>query len=107
MWTVERKPWSIDSGSTEGGLFKTTDGGDHAGRSSAGGLPSKVMVGKIGVSMSRADSAARLRAWSKPATTQGGVYRSDDARRHLDADVHARATCSSARSTTRTSSRTR
>ena len=28
MWTVERKPWSIDSGSTEGGLFRTTDGGD-------------------------------------------------------------------------------
>ena len=27
MWTVERKPWTIDSGSTEGGLFKTTDGG--------------------------------------------------------------------------------
>src|SRR4051794_5065854 len=26
MWTTERKPWTIDSGSMEGGLFKTTDG---------------------------------------------------------------------------------
>ena len=28
MWTVERKPWSIDSGSPQGGLFKTTNGGN-------------------------------------------------------------------------------
>src|SRR5690606_9405201 len=28
MWHGERKPWTVISGSTDGGLFKTTDGGD-------------------------------------------------------------------------------
>src|SRR6476646_5186459 len=27
--TTESKPWTIDSGSTEGGLFRSTDGGDN------------------------------------------------------------------------------
>ena len=27
MWTTERKPWTIDSGGPEGGMYRTTDGG--------------------------------------------------------------------------------
>ena len=76
MWTTQRQPWSIDSGSTEGGLFKTTDGGDHWQRLTKG-LPAGVMVGRVGVSISRADSK-RVYAQVEAGGDQGGVYRSDD-----------------------------
>ena len=76
MWTVERKPWSIDSGSTEGGLFRSTDGGSTWNKLS-GGLPTKVMVGKSSVSISRANPM-RVYALVEAADDQGGVYRSDD-----------------------------
>ncbi len=76
MWTVERKPWSIDSGSTEGGLFKTTDGGT-TWRKLTRGLPTNVMVGKAGVSISGADSN-RVYAQIEAGGDQGGTFRSDD-----------------------------
>jgi len=54
MWTTERKPWTIESGSTEGGMFRSTDGGTTWTKL-GGGLPAKVMTGRIGVSISGAD----------------------------------------------------
>ncbi len=77
MWTVERKPWSIDSGSVEGGLFKTTNGG-NTWQKLGGGLPDKVMVGRIGVSVSRTNPQ-RVYAIVEAADKLGGIYRSDDA----------------------------
>jgi len=76
MWTTERKPWTIDSGSTEGGLFKTTDGGT-TWRKLTQGLPTNVMVGKIAVSISGADSN-RVYAQIEAGGDQGGTFRSDD-----------------------------
>lgn len=76
MWTVRRVPWSIDSGSLEGGLFRSTDGGDTWQRLTKG-LPQGVMVGRIGVSVSPVDSK-RVYALIEAAGDQGGVYRSDD-----------------------------
>jgi photosystem II stability/assembly factor-like uncharacterized protein len=38
MWRAERKPWTIVSGAREGGVYKSTDGGDSWTRL-AGGLP--------------------------------------------------------------------
>ncbi len=76
MWTTERKPWTIDSGSTEGGLFKTTDGG-NTWRKLTRGLPTNVMVGKVGVSISGADSS-RVYAQIEAGGDQGGTFRSDD-----------------------------
>jgi len=75
-WAVVRKPWAILSGNREGGLWKTTDGGDHWTRLS-GGLP-QGLVGKVDVDLSRSDPD---RVWTileapKPG---GAVYRSDDA----------------------------
>jgi len=76
MWTVERKPWSIDSGSSEGGLYRSTDAG-ATWQKLGGGLPAKVMIGKVGVSISRANPQ-RVYAIIEAADGQDGVYRSDD-----------------------------
>jgi len=75
-WTVERKPWSIDSGSMEGGLFRSTDGGNTWQRLTSG-LPKDVMVGKAGISVSPANPK-RVYALIEAGGDQGGVYRSED-----------------------------
>ncbi len=75
MWRAERKPWSMISGGMDGGVYKTTDGGDNW-KKLKGGLPTG-MVGKIGLSVSPADPD---RVWAIiEAEPAGGVYRSDDA----------------------------
>jgi len=76
MWTGERKPWTIVSGSAESGLYKSEDGGDRWVEL-AGGLPTGV-VGKIGVAVSPADPN-RVWALVEAAGDEGGLYRSDDA----------------------------
>lgn len=76
LWTVERKPWTIDSGSTVGGIFKSTDGGTTWTRLTKG-LPVHVMMGRIGVAASPA-RPGRVWAQVEAADNQGGLYRSDD-----------------------------
>lgn len=75
MWTVERKPWTIDSGGEESGLYRTTDGGDTWTKLS-GGLPAGV-VGRIGVAVSPA-MPERVWALVEAPEDRGGIYRSDD-----------------------------
>ena len=75
-WRAERKPWTIISGSDEGGIWKTTDGGDNWTQLE-GGLPEGTL-GKIGVSVSPANSD-RVWALIEAEGEKGGVYRSDDA----------------------------
>jgi len=75
MWRAERKPWTLLSGSTDGGVFKTTDGGDTWNKL-GGGLPSG-LAGRVAVSVSPANPE---RVWVLiEAEPDGGVYRSDDA----------------------------
>lgn len=74
-WRGERKPWALISGSEEGGVYKSADGGDSWTKL-GGGLPAG-LVGKVGVSASPADPD---RVWAiVEAEPDGGVYRSDDA----------------------------
>ncbi len=76
MWRVERKPWTLIDGSTEGGVYKSTDSGDTWKRLE-GGLPDG-LLGKVGVAVSPANSS---RVWVMQATAdekKGGLYRSDD-----------------------------
>lgn len=70
----QRKPWTIISGNSEGGIYKTVDGGDNWTKL-AGGLPQGV-VGRIGVAVSPADPD---RLWALVEAENGGLFRSDDA----------------------------
>ena len=76
MWHMYRTPWTIHSGSMDGGVYRSTDGGDTWERLS-GGLPTDVMVGKTAVSVSPADPN-RIWVLIEAADDKGGVYRSDD-----------------------------
>ncbi|HEX6463055.1 MAG TPA: hypothetical protein VFZ98_01325, partial [Vicinamibacterales bacterium] len=76
MWTVRRTPWTIDSGSMEGGIFRSKDGG-ATWQKLTSGLPHDVMFGKSSVSVSGADSK-RVYALIEAGGDQGGVYVSGD-----------------------------
>jgi len=76
FWTAERKPWTLIDGSDEGGVWKTTDGGDTWSRLE-GGLPGGLQ-GRVGIAVSPVNSK---RVWVIQETaeeTKGGIYRSDD-----------------------------
>lgn len=75
MARLERKPWTIISGSREGGFYKSTDGGvtfQKTGR----GLPSG-LIGKGNIAVTAANPE-RLYLLVE-AAPGGGLYRSDDA----------------------------
>src|SRR5436853_2123837 len=73
IWEVYRTPWSLSSGGPDSGLFKTTDGGGTWTEiTRSRGLP-KGIVGKIAVSVSRADSN---RVYALIEAEDGGLLRS-------------------------------
>jgi photosystem II stability/assembly factor-like uncharacterized protein len=75
MWRGQRTPWTIISGAREGGIYKSTDGGDHWTKL-AGGLPDQ-LFGKANIAVTAANPD-RVYALieAKPGE---GLYRSDDA----------------------------
>ncbi len=75
LWQTRRTPWSVypPSNGPNGGLYKSTDGGD-TWTLLGGGLPRK--PGRIGIAV--APSNAR-RVYAVVDAEQGGMYRSDDA----------------------------
>ncbi len=75
MWRAERKPWTILSGGTEGGVYKSSDGGD-TWRQLESGLPSGLR-GKADLAVSPADPS-RVYVLIEAPGNEGGVYRSDD-----------------------------
>ena len=72
---LERKPWTIISGSREGGFYKSTDGGEHFTKISAG-LPNE-LIGKGNLAVTAANPN-RIYALIE-AKPGGGFYRSEDA----------------------------
>ena len=74
-WEVNRKPWSIISGSKDGGIYKSMDAGKNWIKLSKG-LP-KGNIGKIDLAVSSADPK-RLYALIEADQGQGGVYVSYD-----------------------------
>ncbi len=75
MSHIERKPWTIISGSREGGFYKSTDGGEHFSKISTG-LPSE-LIGKGNLAVTDA-KPNRIYALIE-ARPGGGFYRSEDA----------------------------
>ena len=75
MSRLERKPWTIISGSREGGFYKSTDGGEHFTRITTG-LPNELIgKGNLAVTAAKPNRIYAL-IEAKPG---GGLYRSDDA----------------------------
>ncbi|MEO8575597.1 MAG: hypothetical protein ABI556_02800, partial [Gemmatimonadales bacterium] len=77
MWRAERKPWTIISGAREGGVYRSSDGGDTWTKLTAG-LPGG-LVGKADFAVSAA-KPERLYVLIE-ASPGSGLYRSDDAGR--------------------------
>ncbi len=75
VWTVRRKPWTIISGSDEGGIYKSTDGGDTWSKMS-NGLPSGI-VGKSDLAVCPAEPDF-LYVLMEAEKDQGGLYISGD-----------------------------
>ncbi|MDE2305805.1 MAG: hypothetical protein KGL34_09605 [Gammaproteobacteria bacterium] len=79
LWQTRRPPWNVypPSSGPGGGLYKSTDGGEHWRRIGADGLPAH--PGRIGLALS---PAAPRRVYALVDATAGGLYRSDDAGAH-------------------------
>ena len=75
MSRLERKPWTIISGSPEGGFYKSTDGGEHFTKIT-NGLPNE-LIGKANLAVTNANPN-RIYALVE-AKPGGGLYRSEDA----------------------------
>ena len=74
MWRGERKPWTIISGAREGGIYRSTNGGDTWTKVTAG-LPNE-LVGKANIAVTSANpNRIYVLIEAKPGS---GLYRSDD-----------------------------
>ena len=74
---AQRKPWTIISGgpAAEGGVYKTTDGGDN-GRASSSGFPDD-LIGKVWVDVAQSNPKV-VYAQVEAKGAKGGLYRSAD-----------------------------
>lgn len=81
MWRAERKPWTLRDASRDGGVWKSTDGGDHWVRltdpSQDNGLPDSTLFGRIGLAISPANPE-RVWALISAPDPHGGIWRTDD-----------------------------
>ena len=77
-WRTQRKPWTIISGgpASEGGIYKSTDGGDHWTHLTTG-LP-KELIGKVWLDVAQSNPKV-VYAQVEAVEKEGGLYRSDDA----------------------------
>ncbi len=77
LWEAYRKEYQMSSGGPGSGLFKSVDGGETWSEITRNeGLPQEGLVGRIGVSVSRANSS---RVYALVENDAGGLFSSDDA----------------------------
>lgn len=74
-WQHRRLPWTVQSGGKDCGIWKSVDAGETWVKIN-NGLPD--FMGKIGVSVSRANSS-KVFAIVEAEKSKSGIYRSDDA----------------------------
>lgn len=73
IWQAVRRPWTLESGGPDSGLWKSKDGGDTWEKLTEG-LP-KGPLGRIGVA---ASGVKQGRVWAMVEAAEGGLFRSDD-----------------------------
>ncbi|HWF84526.1 MAG TPA: hypothetical protein VG222_06760 [Vicinamibacterales bacterium] len=80
-WRTQRRPWTIISGgpAAEGGVYKTSDGGDHWSRV-GNGLPDD-LIGKVWVDVAQSNPKV-VYAQIEAKGPKGGLYRSIDGGGH-------------------------
>ncbi|MBV9269847.1 MAG: glycosyl hydrolase [Candidatus Eremiobacteraeota bacterium] len=76
MWQMYRTPWKLSSGGRGSGLYKSTDAGAHWMNISKNPGFAQGLLGKMGVSVSPADSNV---VYAIAQAKEGGVFRSSDA----------------------------
>ena len=75
LWEAYRKPWTLESGGPNSGIFKSTDGGDTwTDITRNQGLP-KGTIGIVGLAVAPANPD---RLWAIVEAEDGGVFRSDN-----------------------------
>ena len=76
-WRGQRRPWTIISGgpAAEGGVYKSTDGGDHWTRVS-NGFPDD-LIGKVWVDVAQSNPKV-VYAQVEAKGAKGGLYRTND-----------------------------
>jgi photosystem II stability/assembly factor-like uncharacterized protein len=86
LWQAKRTPWSLDSGGSGSGLYRSIDGGTTWRELKGHGLPEGIL-GRIGVTVSGANPN---RVWAVVEAEKGGIYRSDDGGDswHITTDDH-------------------
>ncbi len=73
MNRIERKPWTIISGSHEGGFYKSTDGGENW-ENITNGLPTDIIgKGNLAVTAAKPD-----RVYALVENANSGIFRSED-----------------------------
>ncbi len=74
IWKFQRRPWTFVSGSSEGGLYKSTDGGANWTKLQGNGLPA-APTGRIGLAVAPSDGN---RVYAVIESKEGVLWRSDD-----------------------------
>jgi photosystem II stability/assembly factor-like uncharacterized protein len=78
MWEGWRTPWTLNSGGSKDGLYRSSDEGTTWKRIEGNGMP-EGPLGRIAVSVSGADSNV---VYALIEAKKGGLYRSDDGGEH-------------------------
>ncbi|MGH8042398.1 MAG: VPS10 domain-containing protein, partial [Rudaea sp.] len=78
MWQVMRRPWTLDDGGPDSGIWRSTDGGDTWKRLHEG-LPK--LIGRIGLAIAPSDPD-RVYAVLEAPMDKGSLFATDDLGRH-------------------------